>query len=110
MLSPEGQASPDTAVEFIYQKLRDSLRASLASDTPMTGLQSAVAELVAETRRFDRQAEHAVAVLKRAWNDMPADLRPKSVTPGRTPLLERLVTMTIEAYYARRCDSTNTMP
>jgi|SRR5581483_3013204 len=102
MVSPEPRSAGTSALggDEAYRKFRDAL-----CETSLTSVEEAsqmlrivLHELVNDARERGLQAEHAVVLVKRAWNEVPLDRLPPAVS-GRVPLLDRLISIAVETFY-----------
>ena len=78
--------------------VRDALRRQLAAPAPEAGLRPALRELSREARERGILPEHVIVLLKDVWHSVPQQA--STLSPAeRAQILERAVTLCIEAYF-----------
>ena len=86
--------------EPILDALRAAIEAHLHhTDADSTRLGDALRSLTREARARGARPEHLIVALKHSWSALP-ELQHAVDRQARSRLLERLITLCIEAYYA----------
>ena len=91
---PSGAVSGET-----LETVREAIRRHLSPQAADSHLRTALRRLSAEARAKGLQAEQVVILLKQMWGELPEVSQPLA-PDERRHLLERLVTLCIQEYYA----------